>query len=349
MANWHEIYNEIKAFDAYDRVRHKYLNKFRELRGGRNVIIYYSGWLHRSPNSLNTIVDDRDKMAFMTLSHPGDIDHSKGLDLILHTLGGDPAAAESIIDFLRGLYGPRPADANHEVKMDIVAFVPQLAMSAGTMMACGCNEIYMGTHSSLGPIDPQFDGIAALDMIDEFERIKEDIINDKRALFAWQPILTQYKPGMMETLQKAIDFSKDVVTEWLATGMFSDRDDGEEKTAIIENIVNELSNLGVTKIHDRHLSIKKCQEIGLKIRPLAHEENYEVKKALLELHSACDHTLRDNRIGKFIENHEGRNVIWDAEPRDTSASPNLIFNAQAAEALMKLEPEEIVNKLQSML
>ena len=38
---------------------------------------------------------------------------------------------------------------------DIRAIVPQLALSAGTMVALACKEIIMGKHSSLGPIDPQ--------------------------------------------------------------------------------------------------------------------------------------------------------------------------------------------------
>ena len=47
--NWHEIYGDIKtSSDGYERVRHKYLNEFRKVRDGRNVILYYSGWLHRN-------------------------------------------------------------------------------------------------------------------------------------------------------------------------------------------------------------------------------------------------------------------------------------------------------------
>ena len=295
-------------------------------------------------NSLNTSVDDRDKVAFMTLSHPGDIDHRKGLDLILHTPGGDPTAAESIIDFLRNLYGPAPADAAHNVTMDITAFVPQLAMSAGTMMACGCNEIYMGTHSSLGPIDPQFGDTAAWDLIDEFENIKKDILNDERTIRAWMPILSQYRPGQIEEFRRAIEFSKIVLRRWLSTGMFSDVPENVRADKI-EKIVKALSDREVTKIHSRHLSIRQCQEMGLKIQPLANEENADVKNALLRVHSACDHTLRDHRIGKLIENHEGRNVIFDAETRHPVVPPNVMFNT---EALMELAPEEIVKKLQSV-
>lgn len=65
------------------------------------------------------------------------------LDLILTSPGGSPEAAESIMDYLRSRF-------DH-----IRAVVPVAAMSAATMMALACDEILMGTHSQLGPIDPQ--------------------------------------------------------------------------------------------------------------------------------------------------------------------------------------------------
>ncbi len=34
---------------------------------------------------------------------------------------------------------------------DIEAFVPHMAMSAGTMIACACKKIYMGRQSSINP------------------------------------------------------------------------------------------------------------------------------------------------------------------------------------------------------
>ena len=52
------------------------------------------------------------------------MDCSKGLDLILHTPGGSPAAAEAIVSYLRSKF--------HN---DIRVIVPQISMSAGTMIA----------------------------------------------------------------------------------------------------------------------------------------------------------------------------------------------------------------------
>jgi ClpP class serine protease len=79
------------------------------------------------------------------------MDRSKGLDLILHTPGGDMAATESLVDYLRQMFGK-----------DIRAIVPQIAMSGGTMIALAWKEILMGKHSNLGPIDPQFSGAERL-------------------------------------------------------------------------------------------------------------------------------------------------------------------------------------------
>ena len=92
----------------------------------------------------------------MTVIH--NLDRTKGSDLILHTPGGETAATESLVDYLRSMFLGR-----HQ------AIVPQLAMSAGTMIACACKEVVMGKHSSLGPIDPQYLGLPAHGVVEEFK------------------------------------------------------------------------------------------------------------------------------------------------------------------------------------
>lgn len=63
---------------------------------GRNVIAYYSGFLQKPQGT--TSINDNDKMALMQAVYG--LDRSKGLDLILHTPGGNLAATESIVDYL---------------------------------------------------------------------------------------------------------------------------------------------------------------------------------------------------------------------------------------------------------
>lgn len=164
MAAWDDIINEIRFTNiksSYDVVRNKYLKKLSEYTG-RNVIAYYSAWLTKS--NINSDINDMDMTGFMNAIKG--MDCSKGLDLVLHTPGGFPVAAEAIIKYLRSKFGK-----------DIRVIVPQLAMSAGTMMACSGKAIVMGKHSSLGPIDPQFNGIPAYNIMKEYEQAKEDLEN----------------------------------------------------------------------------------------------------------------------------------------------------------------------------
>ena len=125
-----------------------------------------------------------------------EMDRQKGLDLLLHTPGGDAAATESLVDYLRSMFG-------HNIR----AIVPQLAMSAGTMMACACQEIAMGKGSSLGPIDPQIGGIAAHGVVEEFRRAIREVTSDPRLIPIWQPILAKYSPTLIGECEKAMDWA----------------------------------------------------------------------------------------------------------------------------------------------
>ena len=108
-------------------------------------------------------ITDNDMNGFMN-SISGMDEKSKGLDLILHTPGGGVTATESIVNYLRKVFNK-----------DIRVIVPHLAMSAGTMIACSSKEIVMGKESSLGPIDPQYRGVPAQGVLNEFESAMSDI------------------------------------------------------------------------------------------------------------------------------------------------------------------------------
>ena len=132
MPGWNDILVEIQgAGSVHDITRRKYLKKLSDLTG-RNTIAYYSGWLQKGEIARQGVtgfdVNDDDKNGFMATIH--DLDRDKGLDLLLHTPGGDTAATESLVDYLRSMFGT-----------DIRAIVPQLAMSAGTMIALATKEV----------------------------------------------------------------------------------------------------------------------------------------------------------------------------------------------------------------
>src|SRR5438105_1432484 len=191
MPNWNEVLKEINkksnehvqlSRSSIDVVRRSYLAKLHT-KTGRNIIAYYSAFLSKPKIDQVSIIDE-DKNGFMMAIHG--LDRKKGLDLLLHTPGGDVAATESIVNYLHKMFGD-----------DIRAIIPQIAMSAGTMLACSCKSIMMGKHSNLGPIDPHLGGIPAHGVLAEFKRACEEIKNDQSKAIIWAQIISKYHPTFL--------------------------------------------------------------------------------------------------------------------------------------------------------
>ncbi|SEU32852.1 Serine dehydrogenase proteinase [Paenibacillus sp. NFR01] len=288
----------------FDVIRRSYLKKLHEYTD-RNVIVYYSGWLQKSElrgyNGFS--LNDGDKNGFMAAIH--ELDKSKGLDLFIHTPGGDIAATESLVEYLRSIFGT-----------DIRAIVPQIAMSAGTMIACSCKEIVMGKHSNLGPIDPQMSGIPTHGIIEEFNRAKEEISKDPSTIPLWQPIIAKYHPTLIGECEKAIAWSTEIVKQWLVTAMFDGDPEAIKKS---EHIVSELGDHALMKSHARHISGQRAKEIGLNIQFL--EDDQELQEAVLSVHHACIQTLTATPASKIIENHNGVAHIQNVNPIQVQMGP----------------------------
>jgi enoyl-CoA hydratase/carnithine racemase len=286
MPNWNSILEDLrKRGSTHDIIRREYLRRLHDVTG-RNVIAYYSGWLQK-PGVAGTQVNDADKNGLMTVIH--ELDRKKGLDLVLHTPGGETAATESLVDYLHSMFGT-----------DIRAIVPQLAMSAGTMIACACREILMGKHSSLGPIDPQLGGIPAHGVIEEFRRAHKEVKADPSLIPIWQPIIAKYPPTLIGECEKAIKWSTDMTREWLLRGMLA----GDPQAAAkADAILNELVDHALTLSHARHLSAARCSALGLVVRLL--EDDHDLQEAALSVHHAFVHTLSSTAAYKVIENHLG--------------------------------------------
>lgn len=288
MAGWDEVLKELnETMSQADFVRRKYLKKLAEYTG-RNVIAYYSGFLNK-PNESNTDINDLDMTRFMN-SLRG-MDCSKGLDLILHTPGGSPAAAEAIINYLRSKFNK-----------DIRVIIPQIAMSAGTMMACSAKTIIMGKQSSLGPVDPQFNGIPAYNIKMEFEEAKKDLASNPEHAQYWAIKLQQYPAAFLKTAIDAIQLSSTLLREWLSTCMFEESD-----KEIVDSIVAKLNEHDDSKTHGRHFNVEFCKSIGLKIELL--EEDDELQDAVLSIHHAYMLTLGGTDAVKIIESNNGKAVV----------------------------------------
>jgi len=298
VGNWNDILNEIQAeqvkhqtaaIGATDTVRRRHLKALSEYTG-RNIIAYYSGFLSKPRLEGIDILDD-DKNSLMNCVHG--MDRNKGLDLILHTPGGNIAATESIVHYLRELFGN-----------NVRAIVPQIAMSAGTMMACSCKTIVMGRQSSLGPIDPQIGGIPADVVVNEFLRAFEDIKADPDKAHVWAPILNRYTPSFLTQCEYAIDWSRNFVRDCLKINMFSEHADCAARA---DRAVNALSSAALNKTHSKHLHYQDLQGIGLSVELV--EEDQHLQDLVLTLHHCMMHTTNLPNVLKIVENQDGRAIV----------------------------------------
>lgn len=292
LPNWNEVLVELQkeaSLSPQDRVRRRFLADLATYTK-RNIISYYSGWLQK-PNHASAIMDDNDMNGFMTAIHQ--LDRAKGLDLILHTPGGNLASVESLVDYLRKIFDT-----------DVRAFIPQLAMSAGTMLACSCKEIVMGKHSFMGPIDPQFNGISAEGVREEFEKAIEEVKKDPSTVPIWREIISKYHPTFIGDCEKAIEWSQSIVTKWLKTGMFKSAAKGEE---IAGKIVSALSSHKGTLSHNRQIPIAELKKYGLNVVSL--EDDSKLQDLVLTVHHAYMHTFSTSQAIKIIENHNGKAMV----------------------------------------
>jgi hypothetical protein len=299
MANWNEILGELQANNKspFDHLRLKYLKGVSK-HTGRNTLAYYSGWLQKpqlqNSQHINFGIDDADLTGFMTCSH--NMKREKGLDLILHTPGGDVAATESLINYLHSLY-----DGN------IRAIIPQLAMSGGTLMAVSCRQIIMGRQSSIGPVDPQINGMPAQGLLEEFANARNEILNNPNAIGLWEPILGKFWPTLITSCQHWVDWSDSLLRKVLSDCMLKDDPLKDEK---VEQIADLLGKQSTSKSHNRHITCQQAADLGLNVVKL--EDDQKLQDAVLSLHHTYTHTFSNTAAVKIIENHDGMTYVSGA-------------------------------------
>jgi hypothetical protein len=301
----------------HDRLRRKYLKALSE-QTGRATIVYYTAWQEGKGDvtTADLSVSLGDVQGFMEAVSNVD---ERELDLFLHSPGGSAEAAEAVMAYLRTRF-------DH-----IRAVVPLAAMSAATMMALACDEIVMGAHSQLGPIDPQLTittpegprSAPAQAIIDQFAQAKEEC-KDPSNLGAWLPILRGYGPGLLAICQNQRQLAEEFATRSLEAHMFSGDTDAHAKA---EAAAKYFADFTAFRSHGRRVSRDDARAHGLKVIDL--EEDGDLQDAMLSVHHAMNHTLSGTPVFKMIENHHGRAFLQQkAQVVLQAASPGGLPAAQ---------------------
>lgn len=285
--------NQQKA-TGQDSVRRKYLAQLTR-KTGRDTVIYFSAYnIHRPfpvPAAALSVSQD-DIQGFMASLHGL---KRKQLDLVIHSPGGSGEAADQIVQYLRAKY-------DH-----IRAIIPQNAMSAATMLACAADEIVMGKHSAIGPIDPQMiigtpngpTAIPAHTILQDFERAKAEVAANPVLANLWAPRLAALPPGFLNFCEQATQLSAQKVESWLGQYMLKGQDPQKAR-----DIAQWLADFSEHKTHGRPIGIELAREKGLNVTPL--EDDQGLQEAVLSVFHATMVTFQATNCVKAIENHLGK-------------------------------------------
>ncbi|MDO8749559.1 MAG: serine protease [Dehalococcoidia bacterium] len=323
MPTWGEILIEMQSARRpdgtpdFDAVRRKYMRQLHA-RTHRAVILYATAFLEDRPIPPSGVqVGLGDIQGFMEAV--SNIEERQ-LDLILHSPGGSAEAAESIVAYLRQRF-------DH-----IRVFIPVAAMSAATMIALAANEVVMGQHSQLGPIDPQFiiatpegpRSAPARAILKQFEMGKLQC-KDPGNLAAWMPILRSYAPGLLTQCEDSQRLAETMVSSWLQQYMFAGQPNAADEAARIAHWFGDYDNFSS---HGRRVGYDQAREVGVEVHRL--EDDNDLQDAVLSVHHAAMQSFGGSAI-KIIENHHGRTwakhageiVIAQPGPRPTQQGPQV--------------------------
>ncbi len=219
--------------------RQKLIVKIEKMRNSRVILL-----VHRQ-ESMNLLgfpivryIDINDSEEVIRAIHMTDPDMP--IDIVLHTPGGLVLASYQIAHALR----------LHRAK--VTAFVPHYAMSGGTLIALAADEIVMGEHSVLGPVDPQLGEFPAVSLVRLVENKPIADIDDR----SW--ILADIGKKAIHQLREQIKF--------LLGDKYS-----EEKAGELARILTEGK-----WTHDYPITYAEAQKLGLPVVKEIPSEFYQL-------------------------------------------------------------------------
>jgi hypothetical protein len=257
----------------------------------RRLLLYVANIEH--PNSALSqadIVPLSDALASL-----GQVDN---LDLLLHTTGGDGDVAEKFVEMCR----------RHCPPYGFRVIVPNMAKSAGTLIALGANELLMGYCSELGPIDPQISivvgnthqMVSAWTFIRARDQLQEKVqkamaAGEDPTMFLQQ--LAGIDPVFVTHCEQLMTFAQQLVRKFVFN-RFSKSDTAQEWA---DKVVSFLSNVEEHISHGRLILARELRQhcSFLSITELPEED--KLWQIVWELYVRCEVFLKRSQGAKLIE------------------------------------------------
>jgi hypothetical protein len=216
----------------------------------------------------------------------------------------------------------------------IRAVIPLAAMSAATMMALACDEIVMGAHSQLGPVDPQItvptpEGsrtAPAQAIKDQFEMAQRDCAGNPSRLAAWMPLLRTLGPGLLATCDSAQQRTVDFVARELELHMFR-RKRKHNRAQYAREAADWFADHRFFLSHGRNVTRDDARAHRIIVTDLEADE--VMQDLVLSISHAAQLTFSSTPCAKLIENHhgrawlqiEGQQIVFAPQPPGGPAAP----------------------------
>jgi len=257
--------------------RIKVLRRLEEKRGSK-IISYITS----DRRGLNTqLAQDAVRLIY---KHLQKIDSVEKIDMFLYTTGGNLMAPIRIVHLIR----------EHCKRLEVL--VPHRAMSAGTLLCLGADNIVMGSLAELSPVDPSTaNAFNPQDPLNPSQRIPvsvEDvraylnlaqdqagITSEENRTEVFKELTSQINPIALGNVHRVFSEIKILVESLLKTHMKKE-DEKLKITQIVEALTNKYT-------HDYPICRHEAQELGLKVsRPDA-----ETEKLMMELFTLYEDKL----------------------------------------------------------
>ncbi len=273
--------------DLFD-LRKACYSEIEQIRA-RPLLVYATKFLDPLPPGVPNFIDISDVDGFTDLINSITTSEKK-IDILLHSPGGRADATERIVEILRN-------------RFEEVAFlIPHSAYSAATMLALSGDEILLHQSATLGPIDPQINGIPARSIKRGFENAKEKIRKEgPESLPAYIPLIEKYTLDLLELCDDSEKLSKTLVTQWLKRYMFKNQKNVSQK---IKKAVEFFSDYDEHLLHARPLFLDKLAKFGLNIR----FANTSLQDCLWEAHILLNGFFTSTNFVKLYENN--KDLSW---------------------------------------
>lgn len=225
--------------------------------------------------------------------------HEK-LYILLTTPGGSLNPVKRMVNIFRNFY------------TEVNFIVPDYAYSAGTVMCCSGDKIYMDYYSVLGPIDPQVrnkDGkfVAALGYLDKINELIEKAKRNEltNAEFI---ILKDFDLAELRAYEQARDLAIDLLVEWLPKYKFKNWTKhsssqnpvtNDEKRNRALEIAQNLSDNKEWKSHGRPISRDELGRLKLQIDRM--EDHPDAYTAVTAYHELMIDYVRKYNMQSFIQ------------------------------------------------